>query len=87
MGAQFSVIMSGFVTYPFDTVRRRLQMQAEKPVNERLYSGALDCLKKIMNKEGTSALFKGAGANVLRGTGAALVLVLYGEAQAYMKRN
>ena len=30
------------------------------------------------------AMFKGAGANVLRGTGAALVLVLYGEITAAM---
>ena len=78
-GAQFSVIMSGYVTYPFDTVRRRLQMQAEKPINERLYNGAFHCLKKIVKDEGFSALFKGAGANILRGTGAALVLVLYGK--------
>lgn len=85
MGAQVSVIASGFVTYPFDTVRRRLQMQAEKPMDQRIYKGALHCLQKIMKDEGTKALFKGAGANVLRGTGAALVLVLYGEAQAYMK--
>lgn len=85
-GAQFSVIMSGFVTYPFDTVRRRLQMQAEKPVNERLYNGAFHCFTKILKDEGSKALFKGAGANILRGTGAALVLVLYGEAQAFMKR-
>lgn len=77
-GAQFSVIMSGYVTYPFDTVRRRLQMQAEKPINERLYKGAVHCLNKIIKDEGFSALFKGAGANILRGTGAALVLVLYG---------
>ena len=27
-GAQFAVIMSGFVTYPFDTVRRRMQARA-----------------------------------------------------------
>lgn len=46
--------MSGYVTYPFDTVRRRLQMQAEKPMNERIYNGALDCLRKIMAKEGMS---------------------------------
>merc|ERR1712166_1427052 len=31
--AQFSVIMSGFVTYPFDTVRRRLQMESDKPMD------------------------------------------------------
>jgi solute carrier family 25 (adenine nucleotide translocator) protein 4/5/6/31 len=86
LGAQFSVIMSGYVTYPFDTVRRRLQMEAVLPMDKRLYKGALHCLRKIIADEGGKALFKGAGANILRGTGAALVLVLYGEAQAYMKK-
>ncbi|KAI8615550.1 putative mitochondrial ADP/ATP translocase [Chytriomyces sp. MP71] len=84
-GAQFSVIMSGYVTYPFDTVRRRLQMQAEKPEHERIYKGAVHCFNKIVKDEGAKALFKGAGANILRGTGAALVLVLYGEIQAVLK--
>jgi len=82
--AQFSVIMSGFVTYPFDTVRRRLQMESEKPIEGRIYKGAAHCFQKICKEEGVPALFKGAGANVLRGTGAAMVLVLYGEAKNYM---
>jgi len=82
--AQFSVIMSGFVTYPFDTVRRRLQMESEKKLEDRMYKGAGHCFQKVMADEGTKALFKGAGANVLRGTGAAMVLVLYGEAKNYM---
>jgi len=82
--AQFSVIMSGFVTYPFDTVRRRLQMESEKKVEDRMYKGAGHCFQKIIAEEGTKALFKGAGANVLRGTGAAMVLVLYGEAKNFM---
>ncbi|KAJ3015672.1 UNVERIFIED_CONTAM: hypothetical protein HDU68_012625 [Siphonaria sp. JEL0065] len=77
--AQFSVIASSFLPYPFDTVRRRLHMEAEKPINERTYKGAMHCFNKIVKEEGVKALFKGAGANVLRGTGAALVLVLYGE--------
>jgi solute carrier family 25 (adenine nucleotide translocator) protein 4/5/6/31 len=82
--AQFSVIMSGFVTYPFDTVRRRLQMESEKPVADRMYKGAVHCCNTIIKEEGVKALFKGAGANVVRGTGAALVLVLYGEAQNFL---
>jgi len=82
--AQFSVIMSGFVTYPFDTVRRRLQMESEKSMEDRMYKGALNCFNKIIADEGVNALFKGAGANVLRGTGAALVLVLYGEAKNFI---
>jgi solute carrier family 25 (adenine nucleotide translocator) protein 4/5/6/31 len=85
--AQFAVIMSGFVTYPFDTVRRRLQMESEKPVETRMYKGAANCLTKIMADEGTAALFKGAGANVLRGTGAAMVLVLYNEIKNAMAKG
>merc|ERR1711966_546038 len=50
--AQFSVIMSGFVTYPFDTVRRRLQMESEKTVEDRMYKGAGHCFSKIMADEG-----------------------------------
>jgi len=86
-GAQFSVIMSGFVTYPFDTVRRRLQMESELPVEKRMYKGAANCLQKILADEGSAALFKGAGANILRGTGAAMVLVLYGEFQNFLKKE
>lgn len=82
--AQFSVIMSGFVTYPFDTVRRRLQMESEKKMEDRMYKGAIHCFQKIATDEGAKALFKGAGANILRGTGAALVLVLYGEAKNFL---
>jgi len=82
--AQFSVIASGFVTYPFDTVRRRLQMESEKKIEDRMYKGAGHCFTKILKDEGAKALFKGAGANVLRGTGAALVLVLYGEAKNFI---
>merc|ERR1712048_553874 len=85
-GAQFSVIMSGFVTYPFDTVRRRLQMESEVPLEKRLYKGSLHCAQRILKEEGTKAMFKGAGANILRGTGAALVLVFYGEAKNWMDR-
>ncbi|KAJ3416739.1 hypothetical protein HDV05_000113 [Chytridiales sp. JEL 0842] len=87
VGAQISVILSGMVAYPFDTVRRRLQMQAEKKAEDRIYAGALDCFKKIVREEGVKALFKGNVANILRGTGAALVLVLYGEFSAAIKRQ
>merc|ERR1712174_24660 len=77
--AQTSAISAGYVSYPFDTVRRRLQMQSEKPESEWVYKGTADCFGKIMKEEGTAALFKGAGANALRTVGAALVLVLYSE--------
>jgi len=82
--AQATAITAGYASYPFDTIRRRLQMQSEKPKEEWLYKGTVDCLFKIMKEEGTSALFKGAGANALRTVGSALVLVLYGEIKTAM---
>jgi solute carrier family 25 (mitochondrial adenine nucleotide translocator), member 4/5/6/31 len=85
--AQTSAIAAGYASYPFDTVRRRLQMQSEKPQSEWVYSGTMDCFSKIMKNEGTTALFKGAGANALRTVGAAMVLVLYSEITAYLKKN
>jgi solute carrier family 25 (mitochondrial adenine nucleotide translocator), member 4/5/6/31 len=77
--AQFTAITSGYASYPFDTIRRRLQLQSEKPRQKWLYKGPLDCFVKIWKEEGATALYKGAGANVLRTVGSALVLVLYGE--------
>jgi len=82
--AQTTAITAGYASYPFDTVRRRLQMQSEKPKAEWLYSGTMDCCAKIIKKEGMTALFKGAGANALRTVGSALVLVLYGEIKQLM---
>merc|ERR1739840_25415 len=80
--AHSSAIAAGYASYPFDTVRRRLQMQSEKPESEWVYKGTADCFGKIVKDEGASALFKGAGANALRTVGAALVLVLYSEITA-----
>lgn len=81
--AQSSAIAAGYASYPFDTVRRRLQMQSEKPKSEWVYSGTADCFGKIVANEGAGALFKGAGANALRTVGAAMVLVLYSEITAF----
>jgi len=77
--AQTTAIIAGFISYPFDTVRRRLQMQSEKPKEQWLYKGTLDCAVKICKDEGVAAMFKGFGANVLRTLGGALVLVGYDE--------
>merc|ERR1712005_24866 len=80
--AQTTAITAGYASYPFDTVRRRLQMQSNKPVEEWVYKGTADCFAKVAKEEGITAFFKGAGANALRTVGSALVLVLYGEIKA-----
>lgn len=85
--AQTTAIAAGYASYPFDTVRRRLQMQSEKPKDQWVYKGSADCLVKILKDEGMTALFKGAGANALRTVGSAMVLVLYDQFQQLLGIN
>jgi solute carrier family 25 (adenine nucleotide translocator) protein 4/5/6/31 len=80
--AQTAITIGAGATYPFDTVRRRLQMQSEKPVEEHLYKGTMDCFSKIAAEEGLAkGLYKGFLANVVRSVGGALVLVFYDRAK------
>jgi solute carrier family 25 (mitochondrial adenine nucleotide translocator), member 4/5/6/31 len=74
--AQVVTTLAGICSYPFDTVRRRLMMQSG---GQKMYNGTIDCWRKIYQQEGLKSFFKGSLSNVLRGTGGALVLVLYDE--------
>jgi len=76
--AQTVTAAAGICSYPFDTVRRRLMMQAGGKI-AREYTGTLDAWGKIYRNEGFKSFFKGALSNVLRGAGGALVLVMYDE--------
>jgi len=82
--AQVVTVSSGIVSYPLDTVRRRLMMTSGKTGADRMYTGTMDCIKKIYANEGPKAFFKGCLSNIIRGTGGALVLVFYDKIQAYM---
>lgn len=77
--AQAVTTLAGFVSYPFDTVRRRMMMQSGLPEAERKYRSTLHCWGKIAAEEGPRAFFKGALSNVIRGSGGAIVLVMYDE--------
>lgn len=82
--AETVVIFAGLISYPFDTVRRRMMMQSGQKKTEMMYKNTWDCWQKIFINEGPSAYFKGALSNIFRGTGAALVLVLYDEIQRFL---
>ena len=84
MVAQVVTVTAGVISYPLDTVRRRLMMQSGKPVEEMAYKGTMDCFKVIAQEEGVKAFFKGSLSNVIRGTGGALVLVFYSKIEAYL---
>ena len=85
--AQIVTVGAGIISYPLDTVRRRLMMQSGRKGNDIQYTGTIDCIKKIREQEGTKAFFKGSLSNVIRGTGGALVLVFDAKIKAYLFGN
>lgn len=81
--AQAVTASAGIVSYPLDTVRRRLMMKSGRK-DKVLYTGTIDCFQKIYaNEGGIGPFFKGALSNVFRGVGGALVLILYDEIKGY----
>jgi len=64
-------IFSGLMSYPIDTVRRRMMMTSGSGVK---YKGSIDCAVQVIKNEGFMSLMKGAGANILRGVAGAGVL-------------
>ncbi|KAF0698348.1 Aste57867_11026 [Aphanomyces stellatus] len=82
--AQGVLSAAGVFAYPLDTVRRRMMIQVGRP--DKLYANTWACWKTIYATEGgAKAFFKGASSNLLSGTGAALVLVLYDEVKASLE--
>jgi len=71
-------IGAGLASYPLDTIRRRMMMTSGEAVK---YKGSWDCAQAIVQKEGFSSLFKGAGANILRAVAGAGVLAGYDKLQ------
>jgi len=72
-------IGSGLMSYPIDTIRRRMMMTSGSAVK---YKGSFDCFKQVMKNEGFMSLMKGAGANVLRGVAGAGVLAGFDKFKA-----
>ena len=80
--AQLVVTSSESLSYPLDTIRRRMMLQSGRAVKE--YSSSIDCFQKIVKNEGASAFFKGNFSNIVRSIGSSLVLVMYDEMKAYI---
>merc|ERR1712141_536665 len=72
-------ITAGLMSYPIDTIRRRMMMTSGSAVK---YKGSFDCFKQVMKNEGFMSLMKGAGANVLRGVAGAGVLAGFDKFKA-----
>ncbi|CAF1234060.1 unnamed protein product [Didymodactylos carnosus] len=64
-------ITSGFISYPFDTIVRRMMITSGQPVK---YKGSMDCMCQILRTEGVMAFYKGVGVTLLRGIAGAGLL-------------
>merc|ERR1712135_128388 len=71
-------VTAGLMSYPIDTVRRRMMMTSGGGVK---YNGSLDCFRQVLKNEGFMSLMKGAGANILRGVAGAGVLAGFDKFQ------
>merc|ERR1712213_92057 len=72
-------ITAGLMSYPIDTIRRRMMMTSGGGVK---YKGSIDCGLQILKNEGFMSMMKGAGANVLRGVAGAGVLAGFDKFKA-----
>lgn len=75
--AQIVSIVAGTMCYPIDSVRRRMMMQAGKPLVERKYTNSLNAFRRIFIDEGMKGFYLGIGPNLFRSFGGALLLVGY----------
>ncbi|BAT77986.1 hypothetical protein LR48_Vigan04g235500 [Vigna angularis] len=80
--AQAVTTSAGLISYPLDTVRRRMMMQSG--MEQPMYDSTLDCWRKMYRTEGLASFYRGAVSNMFRSTGAAAILVLYDEIKKFM---
>jgi solute carrier family 25 (adenine nucleotide translocator) protein 4/5/6/31 len=72
-------VTAGLMSYPIDTVRRRMMMTSGGGGVK--YNGSIDCFQQVLRNEGFMSLMKGAGANVIRGVAGAGVLAGFDKFQ------
>ena len=82
--AQSISLTAGTLSYPFDSVRRRMMMQAGLPIAQQRYTSATHCIQVMWRTEGLGGFYRGLAPNILRSLGGALLLVGYDTFQAIL---
>ena len=77
--AQLSSIAAFLASYPFDTVMRRLQLQAASSKADRAYNGVVDCFRKTIKNEGIAGFYRGVGFAIAIKVGISVSVLAYEE--------
>ena len=67
-------VTAGLVSYPLDTIRRRMLMRSGEAIK---YRSSWDCATQILKNEGFMSLMKGAGVSIVHGIAGAGMLAGY----------
>lgn len=82
---QFGVaIAAGWLSYPFDTLHRRIIIAAGAKNPSLKYRSTYHAFVQIVQNEGITALFQGAGTNIVRSITSSFVLVAFDHAARYL---
>ena len=76
--------------YPLDTVRRILQVQDQKLRANAAdkYDGMIDCMVRLVRRDGVSALYRGLFANYLKVVpSVSMAFVVYEQTKAYLEQT
>ncbi|KAF8952992.1 hypothetical protein BGZ46_003321, partial [Entomortierella lignicola] len=85
--AASSKVAATVATYPYQVLRSRLQMMSN-PHGEVVYTGVMDCIRKIKKAEGILGFYKGVAPNVIRVLpGTCITFLVYETVSAWCRNH